>query len=116
MVCHLTDAFRASSGELGELDHVWNLFEVPLIRRLIVFTLPWPRSLIPAPAEFQSTAAAAWDEDIARLETAISRFVERRDAPDSGWEVHPLLGRLSTREWGWLAHRHTDFHLRQFGV
>ena len=28
--------------------------------------------------------------------------------------VHPLLGRLSFREWGVATYKHTDHHLRQF--
>jgi hypothetical protein len=32
------------------------------------------------------------------------------------WPEHPAFGRLSASQWGVLAHRHVDHHLRQFGV
>jgi len=33
------------------------------------------------------------------------------DAPD-----HPAFGRMNSRDWGTLVHRHVDHHLRQFGA
>ena len=30
--------------------------------------------------------------------------------------VHPAFGDITTQAWGVLAYRHTDHHLRQFGV
>lgn len=29
---------------------------------------------------------------------------------------HPSLGKLTQDEWGWILWKHTDHHLRQFGV
>lgn len=116
MVCHLADAFAGAMGEAGQLQHRWNLFDVPPIRRLLVFTLPWAHSLIPAPEAFRRTSAETWSADIERLKSKMFRFQELDEAPDSSWQVHPLLGHLTTREWGWLAYRHTDYHLRQFGA
>jgi hypothetical protein len=29
---------------------------------------------------------------------------------------HPFFGKLSVKEWGAIAHKHIDHHLRQFGV
>ena len=37
-------------------------------------------------------------------------------APQSAFFPHPLFGNLSGKEWGLLAYKHTDHHLRQFGV
>ncbi len=116
MVCHLTDAFRGAMGESGELHHRWNLFDIPPFRRLFVFTLPWPHSLIPAPAAFRITPTETWAADLERLKTKMQQLRGLDHAPDSSWQVHPLLGHLTTREWGWLAYRHTDYHLRQFGA
>ena len=116
MVCHLGDAFRGALGDGGTLHHRGGLLTVPLIRWLAVFVLPWPRARIRAPEEFMQSDAAGWDEDRSRLIAAIERFLERARTPNPHWEVHPKLGRLSTRQWGWLAYKHTDHHLRQFGV
>ena len=31
-------------------------------------------------------------------------------------ETHPFFGKMSANEWGILFYKHTDHHLRQFGV
>lgn len=36
--------------------------------------------------------------------------------PANAFGSHPLFGKLSRREWGILAYKHIDHHLRQFGV
>ena len=35
---------------------------------------------------------------------------------DSLEPAHGLLGSMSTRDWQRWAYRHTDYHLRQFGL
>jgi len=64
-----------------------------------------PRSLFPAPAE-----------DFEEQRSAVLNTLHCFDAdPGSAFGHHPLLGRLTFREWGRLHYRHFDHHLRQFG-
>jgi hypothetical protein len=64
-----------------------------------------PRSLFPAAAE-----------DFEEQRAAVLNTLEYFEAdPGTEFGFHPLLGRLSFREWGRLHYRHFDHHLRQFG-
>jgi len=60
---------------------------------------------------------ATWPAAVEAWYDACSRFVARaRSAGGLPFAPHPQFGPLSTEEWGRLAHFHTDYHLRQFGV
>lgn len=37
-------------------------------------------------------------------------------APDFKCLDHPFFGKMSAKEWGLLAYKHADHHLRQFGA
>jgi hypothetical protein len=37
-------------------------------------------------------------------------------AADHECLYHPFFGKMSAKEWGLIAHKHMDHHLRQFGV
>jgi hypothetical protein len=112
MIVHLTAQLRTGLGELAcarkktPLDN-W------LMRRLIIYVLPWPRGAPTAP-EFLAQPTATWDEDVAALRAAIDRFAAR--GPGAAWPPHPAFGPLTGRMWGVLAWRHLDHHLRQFGA
>ncbi|MBI4752366.1 MAG: DUF1569 domain-containing protein [Acidobacteria bacterium] len=41
--------------------------------------------------------------------------VFRQRGPAGQWSLHPAFGRLTGTEWGILAARHMNHHLRQFG-
>ena len=57
------------------------------------------------------TEPSSWGDDVARFESLLSRLVDAdRVAP------HSVFGRLTHNEWGVLAAKHIDHHLRQFGV
>jgi hypothetical protein len=58
--------------------------------------------------------APDFEADRARLVSLVTRL---GDTPSAGMgPAHPLFGPLTWREWGALAHKHMDHHLRQFGV
>jgi hypothetical protein len=112
MIVHLTAQLRAGLGELACAPRKTPLNNW-LMRRLIVYVLPWPRGSPTAP-EFMAQPAATWDQDFAALRAAIDRFAAR--GPGGPWAEHPAFGPLTGRMWGVLAWRHLDHHLRQFGL
>lgn len=61
-----------------------------------------------------STRPDDLERDKAKLKDLIGRFNAAGPAHD--WSVHPLFGKLPGKQWGRLAYRHLDHHLRQFGV
>lgn len=112
MVAHVADQLRMALGELP-CRPKRTPFKNPLLKRLIIYLLPWPRGVPTAP-ELLTTPAGDWDADTAALRTLIDRFAAKGAA--APFPEHPAFGRLNGRMWGVLAWRHLDHHLRQFGV
>lgn len=112
MVAHLSDQLRLALGELSCTPKK-TPFRNPVLKRLIIYLLPWPKG-VPTSPELLTTPAGGWDADVAALRTLIDRFVAKGSA--GPFPEHPAFGRLNGRMWGVLAWRHLDHHLRQFGV
>jgi hypothetical protein len=112
MAAHAADPMRAALGEI-EVAAKPSPFRNPVLRRLIIYWLPWPKGAPTAP-EFVHTEEADSREKFAELRGAIERFAGRGDR--GPWKPHHTLGELSGKDWGCLMYRHLDHHLRQFGV
>jgi hypothetical protein len=115
MVCHLTDGFRVALGEVPVAFKPNPLTFYPL-RWLLVYVLPAPKGKIPTTPEFQQTTPSDWQADLQAWHDTCDRFITRGAAADAQWGVHPIFGALSGKEWGRLAHVHTNHHLTQFGA
>lgn len=61
-----------------------------------------------------TTTPGLWEQDV-RLLTRLIVACATRHAHDR-WGETPVFGALDRHEWGVLAHKHFDHHLRQFGV
>ena len=112
MVVHLTDSARMALGELTVTGRRM-LLRYPPLKQLIVYVLPIPRGVPTAP-ELIDRRAAAWGSELAELEGAFDRLLAQHDRVE--WPDHPAFGPMSRRAWGVLVYKHTDHHLRQFGV
>ena len=101
-------------GELPVANKSKRAFQVFPIKHLILHVVPFPRSAPTAPELLVVPYVASVDA----MRSAVVSLVERIGAgPREGdGPVHPLLGRLSFREWGVATYKHTDHHLRQFGA
>ncbi|MEM7582789.1 MAG: DUF1569 domain-containing protein [Acidobacteriota bacterium] len=112
MICHLGDQLRVALGEKPVRD-ISNFFSRGPLKALVLYApLPTPKGKIQTADEMLDTQATTWDEDIARLEKLVERFV----ATDPGRTLHPMFGQLNHRQWGILAAKHMAHHLDQFGV
>ena len=112
MVAHVTQSFRSAIGELPVKSKKLPLRYSPL-KELIIYWLPFPKNAPTAP-ELLALEPANWAEDVARLQDLMRRFAAKD--PKSVFPEHAAFGRLSGAQWGILMYRHTDHHLRQFGV
>lgn len=112
MIVHLAAQLHAALGEL-KCEPKKTPLNNWLMRRMIIYWLPWPKGSPTAP-EFLAQPSATWDDDMAALRSAIHRFAARGEPGE--WPPHPAFGPLTGRMWGVLAWRHLDHHLRQFGV
>ncbi len=113
MLAHCVDAFRIAMGDLPCAPVRVPFGHTRVVRWLALRMLPFPKNAPTAP-EMIARAPRAFDVERDDLLTLIARF-----APGAGplqWSPHPLFGALSEAEWGELAFKHLDHHLRQFGV
>jgi hypothetical protein len=112
MVVHVTDALALYLGEL-QAGARRTPFYYPPLKQIIIYLLPMPKN-VPTARELKARVAGEWTEELASLRAALTRFARASERTD--WPAHPLLGRMSCRAYGVLAYKHTDHHLRQFGV
>ena len=112
MLAHLADGMRMTLGDLpckakgGPLRY-------PPLKQLIIYWLPWPQGAPTAP-ELISRPSDGIEQETAAVRTLLERFAQSAGKPQ--WPEHPAFGKLSAKDWGVLAYRHIDHHLRQFGV
>ena len=112
MVVHITDAFAMYCGDIEARAKHTPIRYFPL-KHAVVYLLPMPKNA-PTARELKSRVPGEWDAEMDRLRAALARFADQRARTD--WPLHPIFGRMSLRAYGVLAYKHTDHHLRQFGV
>lgn len=110
MAAHLNDALRMAIGELPVKPRWMPIRYFPL-KQLIVYVLPMPKSAPTAP----ELLVRGSDADLARERAAFAGNLEKVAAAPTLVD-HPAFGRLTRTAWGALIWKHTDHHLRQFGV
>jgi hypothetical protein len=113
MLAHLNDAMRMTMGELSIPPRKMLLRYTP-IKQLVIYVLPFPKSAPTAPQLLVRCAQADLAMERAEFRTLAERAAAK--ASTDAWPEHPAFGKLSHKDWGVLAYRHTDHHLRQFGA
>jgi len=112
MVAHVSDALRMAFGDLPTRSKRLPIRHPPL-KQLIIYWLPFPKSTPTAP-ELLARDPGEWRAELDACRALVSRFAS--ETAEREWPEHPAFGRLTGRQWGVLAYRHTDHHLRQFQV
>ena len=113
MLQHLRLAARMTLGELPVPSANKRAFQMFPLKHLILYVLPFPKGA-PTASELKPVDAASFEEERAALLELMERIgtgLREGAGPD-----HPLFGPLSWREWGVATYKHTDHHLKQFGV
>lgn len=113
MLAHLVQSARMALGDITVPRRGARAFAHFPLKHLVLKVLPFPKG---AP-----TAPELLVRDEAPIEALRAELVELlarvAGGPRSGMgPVHPLFGALTREEWGALVYKHTDHHLRQFGV
>ena len=113
MLAHLNDAIDMAFGDRPVPVRNLPLARTWLMKQLIFHVLPFPKN-VPSAKEITTRVPDAFEVERQRLTSQM----ERMDAAITGVEcaTHPIFGKLTLNEWGTLGYRHTDHHLRQFGV
>jgi hypothetical protein len=112
VIVHLCDGFRMAAGELPCAPKKLPIRFFPL-KQLFVYVLPMPKNAPTAP-ELLTRPPGEWSGDMEDLRTIMERLAS--GGPSQCAAEHPAFGRMSGRGWGVLAYKHTDHHLRQFGL
>lgn len=112
MVAHLNEATRMTLGELPVNAKAPPFLRVAPVRYLLIHVLPMPRSAPTAP----ELLARSSSTDLATEQGAFAVLLDRLGAATTLAASHPAFGPMTRDDWGVLAHKHTDHHLRQFGV
>ncbi len=117
MICHLADAFRMALGD-KPVQGVATLPTRSVVKWLALYQpWPWPPGFATRPEIDQAvggTRPTMFTRDADEVESLMRRVAE---APrDFAWPPHPVFGPLTWAEWQRWGYRHTDHHLRQFGV
>ena len=113
MLAHLSQSARMALGELPVRPRGKRAFQVFPLKHLILYVFPFPKGAPSAPELLAASPATVEDEKRALL--ALMARLARELAEGAG-PAHPLFGPLSREEWGALAYKHSDHHLRQFGA
>jgi len=116
-ICHLSDAFKARSGEkTGSPADNW--FTRSVLKWLALQTpLPWPHGVKTRPEMDQAiggTPPGEFERDQHELANLIERFCQPAQA--APFQPHPIFGELSEAEWLRWGYLHADHHFRQFGI
>ena len=112
MVAHLTESMRMATGDLA-VRQKKSIMRFPPLKQFIIYVMPMPKSVRTAP-ELLARAPLLFESEVEDLLRMMERFAARD--PRASWPPHPLFGAMSGGEWGALAHKHIDHHLRQFGA
>jgi hypothetical protein len=113
MLAHLNDSYRMALGELIVPSKNLPLRFTP-IKQLVIYVLPFPKGAPTAPELLARCDGASLADEQQTLLKMLDRLamVKRGDA----LQEHPAFGVLSYDTFGVQIARHTDHHLKQFGV
>ena len=113
MMAHINDSLRMALGDLPVKSKNLPLRYKP-IRTLFIYYLPMPKGAPTAPELIARCNGASLEDERKAFGDLLNRCAEV--APGSKLGEHPAFGDLSYDEYGALIAKHTDHHLRQFGL
>jgi hypothetical protein len=113
MLAHCADGLRMAYGDLPCAAKNVPLARLGIVKWLMLNVIPFPKGA-PTARELIARAPAAWGDERESIVALVERFAQEAGRPT--WPAHPLFGPLTGAQWGQLAWKHLDHHLRQFGV
>jgi hypothetical protein len=113
MLKHLRLSALMCLGELRAPSANKRAFHMFPLKHLLLYVVPFPKGAPTAPA-LKVDVAESFEEERAALLELLERI--GTGLSDGMGPDHPLFGPMSRREWGVVAYKHTDHHLKQFGA
>ncbi len=114
MLCHLGDATASVLDRASSTPG----HRRPLLKWIALTSpLPWPRGLkTPAGVDPHADGTKPGDFEADRRRAISGLRVFAAASPGVLAASHGAFGRMTARDWHRWAYRHTDHHLRQFGL
>jgi hypothetical protein len=115
MIIHLKDQLDIALGNKHAAAQGPFLFRTILGRYLALYVLPWRKGKEKTPremnAELKGSVITDFENDKHLLLIRLHEFATAESFSD-----HPFFGAMNKQQWGRLAWKHIDHHLRQFGA
>lgn len=114
MLCHLGDA----AASVINRSETRRSRRRPLVKWVGLYSgIPWPHG-VSAPADVDPRAGGTRPGDFeSDRRRAIDTLRALSTAPaESFGRNHSIFGAMTPRDWHRWAYRHTDYHLKQFGL
>ncbi len=114
MLCHLGDAATKLVGRAGDPSAISRPF-----RKWIALKtwIPWPHGAPTNPQidpRIEGTQPGDFEHNRERAISALRALPSV--SPESFPSSHKVFGLMSSKDWLYWAYKHTDHHLRQFGL
>lgn len=117
MICHLSDVTKVALGHKKANPEGKFYHRTQLAIFLALYVVSWGKekqvATAPTNQEKEGTPIKEFNADKKELIDLLNRFY---NAKDDSFQTHARFGKLSNWQWGRMIAKHTDHHLRQFGV
>jgi len=113
MLAHCSQPMRVATGEVKGKQSFIGLIFGRIAKKAMLSDKPFKQGL-PTDKKFL-VPAEDFEVERERLKNYLKTFHDRgpEQAPK---DAHPFFGKMNADEWGVLAYKHLDHHLRQFAV
>lgn len=112
MLVHAQAPIKVGIGELKLSSSLIFLILGPIIKKKIMKEEPFDKNL-PTHKSF----IVSFDPNLESEKQNLINLINKFDAQKDNLAIkHPIFGKMSTQQWDVLLWKHTDHHLRQFGV
>jgi hypothetical protein len=113
MLAHCQQPFKVYFGEAKLKRGLIGFLFGGIAKKKLFTDKPWKQNL-PTAKEFIITDERNFNAEKEKLVNLINRFsTETQNRANS---VHPFFGKMTPQDWATLMYKHTDHHLKQFGV
>jgi hypothetical protein len=100
----------------GDIEYSKSTLKQKMLKVLALYVVPnFPKNMATASRNdtHRRIDQDQFENQKKQFIATIKKFADNKDAIAL---THPAFGNLNTNEWGIAAWKHTDHHLRQFGV
>ncbi|MFA9290272.1 MAG: DUF1569 domain-containing protein [Solirubrobacteraceae bacterium] len=116
MFCHLSDQIKLALGIRQSPLEGPAIFKTQLGIFLALYVVPWKKgesSPTVMDKDKKGTPSKGFDVDKAELINLLNQLFHSKEG---SLHSHPFFGRFTKKQWGRMIAKHTNHHLRQFGV